>query len=404
MATGQFPLPEFHMFDGIRLSSVNAGIKGMNNDVTLIGVSEATTIAAVFTKNAFCAAPVIIAKAGLQKTSPRYLLINTGNANAGTGEDGIRSALNCIEALAALAEVNVAEVLPFSTGVIGEPLPYEKIMAALPGAYASLSTLKWAEAASAILTTDTRPKGISTTLALGKKIIRFNGICKGSGMINPNMATMLAYVGIDLSIGQEDLQELLSTVNQVSFNRISVDSDTSTNDAVVLMATGESDVRYEKLNDDEKDVLHCWLQQSFIDLAQLIVRDGEGATKFIEVDVQGAKGQQEAEMMAYSIAHSPLVKTALFASDPNWGRLLMAVGKVELDDFDISRVEVAINGEPLVASGEKVKSFTEEVGQRLFSCEDIKISVDLHRGNENVQVWTSDLSHEYIRINAEYRT
>ena len=404
MATGHFPLPEFHDIQGVELATTSAGIKGDRPDVTLFKLSESTTTAAVFTKNAFCAAPVQLAKRFLASGRPRYLLINTGNANAGTGVQGLKAAESCVRSVAELGNVKEAEVLPFSTGVIGEPLPYESILNVLPAAFDKLSSAHWAEAANAILTTDTRPKGVSSTLALGNKILKLNGICKGSGMINPNMATMLAYVATDLSIGTEVLQDLLLKVNEKSFNSITVDSDTSTNDAVLLMATGESQVIYEELSQDEQSVVLDWLKQAFIELAQLIIRDGEGATKFIEVKVESAKTASEGNAIAYAVAHSPLVKTALFASDPNWGRLLMAIGKVELDDFDIDKVSIFVNSEPLVAKGEKVSSFTEDVGQKLFAYEDITIQIQLNRGEEAVTVWTSDLSHEYVTINAEYRT
>ena len=404
MATGHFPLPEFHDIHGVELATTSAGIKGDRPDVTLFKLSESTTTAAVFTKNAFCAAPVQLAKRFLASGRPRYLLINTGNANAGTGVQGLKATEACVRSVAELGNVKEAEVLPFSTGVIGEPLPYESILNVLPTAFDKLSSAHWAEAANAILTTDTRPKGVSSTLALGNKILKLNGICKGSGMINPNMATMLAYVATDLSIGTEVLQDLLLKVNEKSFNSITVDSDTSTNDAVLLMATGESQVIYEELSQDEQSVVLDWLKQAFIELAQLIIRDGEGATKFIEVKVESAKTAQEGNAIAYAVAHSPLVKTALFASDPNWGRLLMAIGKVELDDFDIDKVSIFVNSEPLVANGEKVSSFTEDVGQKLFAYEDITIQIQLNRGEEAVTVWTSDLSHEYVTINAEYRT
>ncbi|MCY4044515.1 MAG: bifunctional glutamate N-acetyltransferase/amino-acid acetyltransferase ArgJ [Cellvibrionales bacterium] len=405
MATGHFPLPEFHSFSTIKLGTANAGIKQRErDDVTLIALDESVRLSAVFTKNAFCAAPVVLAKEAIKKTSTRFLLINTGNANAGTGVGGFVSAEACMQAVAERGAVSADAVLPFSTGVIGEPLPHDKIISVLDSAFEALDASHWAQAATAILTTDTRPKGVSSSLLVGDKSMRFNGICKGSGMINPNMATMLAYAAVDLSISQASLDALLKKANAKSFNCITVDSDTSTNDAVVLMATGESGVDYDNLASNEKLEVEQWLTDQFIALSQLIIRDGEGATKFIEVTVAEGASEDECDAVAYAIAHSPLVKTALFASDPNWGRLLMAIGKAPVADLDIQKVRVAINGEPLVDAGEKVSAFTEEVGQRLFSEEDIQIRVELNRGECETTIWTSDLSHEYIKINAEYRT
>jgi glutamate N-acetyltransferase/amino-acid N-acetyltransferase len=405
MATGVFPLPEFHSFNSIKLGTANAGIKqSVRDDVTLIALDESVQLSAVFTKNAFCAAPVVLAKTALEKADTRYLLINTGNANAGTGMAGFVSAEACISAVAERGGVTADAVLPFSTGVIGEPLPSDKIISVLDAAFEGLNVDHWDKAASAILTTDTRPKGVSSSMLLGGEQLRFNGICKGSGMINPDMATMLAYVAIDLSISGSSLDDLLLKVNAQSFNRITVDSDTSTNDAVVLMATGESGIHYDDLNAHDKRQVEQWLTEQFIALSQLIVRDGEGATKFIEVAVENGKTEAECEAVGYAIAHSPLVKTALFASDPNWGRLLMAIGKAPVQNFDIQKVAIDINNVPLVKHGEKVQSFTEEVGQKLFSEEDIQIRVTLDRGDCSATLWTSDLSFEYIKINAEYRT
>lgn len=404
MATGHYPLPDFLAIDGVKIGTAVAGINHQQDDLTLIQIDEGASVAAVFTQNAFCAAPVIKAKAAIAEATPRYLIINTGNANAGTGSDGLRCCDLYLNALSTVIDAPLNTLLPFSTGVIGEPLPHQKIIGALNSVVDDLHQSNWSNAAHAIMTTDTRPKGVSNSLVINDKLIKFSGISKGAGMIKPNMATMLAFAATDLKIDQDTLQRLLVDVNAVSFNSITVDSDTSTNDAVVLMATGKSQVDYHALSEDSQAQVYGWLKKAFIQLAQLIVRDAEGATKFISVIVEEGRSIDECRQLAYAIAHSPLVKTAFFASDPNWGRLLMAIGKADLPELDINQVSVYINDRLLVSEGQKAKDFTESVGQALFQQEEIEVKVKLRRGQASTTIWTSDFSFDYVKINAEYRT
>lgn len=406
MAVGLAPLPEFHPIDGIRIGVASAGIKRAGRkDLVLFELQEGTRTAAVFTKNAFCAAPVILAKKHLAEAAPRYLLINTGNANAGTGEPGLRNAESCCGWVAELAGVASSQVLPYSTGVIGEPLPVDKIKAALPEAFANLSPNAWADAANGIMTTDTLPKGATVEVIIDGAPVRISGISKGAGMICPNMATMLAYVATDARIEATLLQRLLVEVVEASFNRITIDGDTSTNDACTLMATGRSQApEFTEANQELWRPFREALCELFIRLAQAIVRDGEGATKFVTVQVEGAASSEEALDVAYNIAHSPLVKTALFASDPNWGRILAAIGRSRVTDLDVSRINVYLNDVCIAQAGGRAATYTEEQGQAEMSKEEILIRVELNRGAHVEKVWTTDLSHEYVRINAEYRT
>ncbi|MBT5071875.1 MAG: bifunctional glutamate N-acetyltransferase/amino-acid acetyltransferase ArgJ [Porticoccaceae bacterium] len=401
MATGTSELPELHPVLGFKLGTTSAGIKFADRpDLVVMEIAEGSSVAALFTKNAFCAAPVTVCKERLARCTPRYLVTNTGNANAGTGEQGLLDATQTCSALATLAGVEINTILPFSTGVIGELLPIDKLLAGLPDAFEQLSESGWTDAAQGILTTDTRAKGSSTQFGSDKPVT-ITGIAKGSGMIKPNMATMLAYVATDAVINEELLHRALTLATEKSFNRITVDSDTSTNDSVVLVATGASGVI---IDEESFDSFLENLCQVFTDLAQAIIRDAEGSTKFVSVVVDTAINQSEALKVAYTIAESPLVKTALSASDPNWGRILAAIGRSGIEDLDVNDVQVLLNSVLIADHGARAPSYSEEAGQAAMQPEDIEIRVCLNRGDASEIVWTSDLTHEYVRINAEYRT
>jgi len=390
---------------GVRWGITAATIKYADrNDLALMEIAPGSTVAAVYTRNAFCAAPVTVARQHGAAASARYLLINSGNANAGTGEPGMKAALDSCAAVADVAGCKTEEVLPFSTGVIGELLPSEKIRNALPHAYADLSADHWLKAAQAIMTTDILAKGVSRQVEIGGKTVTITGITKGSGMIRPDMATMLAYVATDAAVEPALLQQLLQQAVDGSFNSITVDGDTSTNDACVLVASGragvafavESDAGYSEFAAAVIDVLQC--------LAQAIIRDGEGATKFITIDVCGGANKAECRQVAYTVAHSPLVKTALFASDPNWGRILAAVGRAGVEDLDVDKVAIHLGDVRIVCDGGRDASYTEVAGQAVMDEEEITIKIDLGRGSAQAQIWTTDLSYDYVKINAEYRS
>lgn len=391
---------------GIKLGVASAGIKKVGRvDLVLIELIAGATSSAIFTKNAFCAAPVTLAKRHQSKVSPRYLLINSGNANAGTGEQGIQAAQVCCEAVAELSKLNSNTVLPFSTGVIGQQLPVEKIKTALPDAYQNLATDNWYAAAHAIMTTDTIAKALSKQLEIDGKTITVTGIAKGSGMIRPDMATMLSYIATDAAIGQSVLDTMLLKAADQSFNRISVDGDTSTNDACVLMATGEAtNVVITDFDSANAQAIYQVIAEVSQHLAHAIVRDGEGATKFIEIEVAQGQNTEECRQVAYTIAHSPLVKTALFASDPNWGRILAAVGRSGISNFDLSKVAIYLGNVCIVDGGEPAADYTEQKGQHVTSQDEILIRVVLGRGDASDTVWTCDFSYDYVKINAEYRT
>ena len=391
---------------GIRLGVAQAGIKKAGkDDLLLIELSEKTQTAAVFTANAFCAAPVTVAREhlALNAHQPRYLLINTGNANAGTGEDGLAAARACCAALGALSATPDSAALPFSTGVIGEPLPVALIEQALPAALGVLQADQWEAAAGAILTTDTRSKLRTTTLEIDGQTCVITGIAKGAGMICPNLATMLAFVATDAAIAPPLLDELLRSAVLKSFNRITVDGDTSTNDAVTLSATGESRVVLETGSQQTADFADA-LEQLMIGLAQDIVRDGEGATKFVEIWVVGGESEAACDQVARTIAHSPLVKTALFAADPNWGRILAAIGRAGLEGLDTEAVSIEINDVLIAQRGARAASYTEAQGQEAMAADDLRVRVTLQRGAAETVLWTTDLSYDYVKINAEYRT
>jgi glutamate N-acetyltransferase / amino-acid N-acetyltransferase len=408
MAVGESSLAPLRAVPGVRLGTVAAGIKTPGRkDLVLIEVAPGTQCAAVFTRNAFCAAPVTVAREKLQACAhqPRYLLINTGNANAGTGADGIAAARTCSATVASLVGADADCVLPFSTGVIGEPLPVQKIEQAAPAAFSALGEDGWADAAQGILTTDTRPKALSVCFHCDGRDYVVTGIAKGAGMIRPNMATMLAYIATDVAVQQTLLQELLVELVELSFNRITVDGDTSTNDACLLLATGaagnepigeRTSTLYAALRDAVEEV--C------IALAHGIVRDGEGASKFVTVTVNGGKSEVECLDVAYTIAHSPLVKTALFASDPNWGRLLAAIGRSDVAELDVERVGLYLNDVLIAEGGCRAASYTEAQGVAAMASEEIVIRVELDRGDAAAAVWTTDFSYDYVRINAEYRS
>ena len=401
MATGTSELPELHPVLGFKLGTTSAGIKSADRpDLVVMEIAEGSSVAALFTKNAFCAAPVTVCKERLARCTPRYFVTNTGNANAGTGEQGLLDATQTCSALATLAGVEIDTILPFSTGVIGELLPIDKLLAGLPNAFEQLSESGWTDAAQGILTTDTRAKGSSTQFGSDKPVT-ITGIAKGSGMIKPNMATMLAYVATDAVVNEELLHRALTLATEKSFNRITVDSDTSTNDSVVLVATGASGVT---IDEESFDTFLENLCQVFTDLAQAIIRDAEGSTKFVSVVVDTASNQSEALKVAYTIAESPLVKTALSASDPNWGRILAAIGRSGIEDLDVNEVQILLNSVLIADHGARAPSYSEEAGQAAMQPEDIEIRVCLNRGDASEVVWTSDLTHEYVRINAEYRT
>ena len=402
MATGSDKFPTMHPVEGFQLGTTSAGIKvAGRKDLVLMKIADGSTAAAVFTQNRFCAAPVIIAKQHLQQTTPSYLLVNTGNANAGTGEQGIADSLSCCHAVAEAANIESQQVLPFSTGVIGEPLPVDTICSAVAAAKKNLSINGWQDAAEGILTTDTRPKGASLQCDINGSPVTITGICKGSGMIKPNMATMLGFVATDAAIDEELLHAALRKANGKSFNRITVDGDTSTNDAVMLVATGASGVEIDEANFDQ---FLTGLTNIFVQLAQSIIRDGEGASKFVTVNVEGAETVKEALAVAYAVAESPLVKTALTASDPNWGRILAAVGRADVSDLDVTKIQISLNSVLIADNGGRAASYTEEQGQAAMQAEDIEITIQLNRGQVTETLWTTDLSYEYVRINAEYRT
>lgn len=389
---------------GIRLGTACAGIKKENHkDIVLIELAEGTQTAAVFTQNAFCAAPVTISKKHLHESKTKYLLVNTGNANAGTGEQGITDALVCCKFVAEIASCKPSEVLPFSTGVIGEYLPTKKFPPAIETAYKNLSENNWENAAHGILTTDTVVKAITRNISVDDKDITISGIAKGSGMIRPDMATMLAYIATDAKIEKSLLQDCLFEAVNHSFNRITVDGDTSTNDSAILMATGKSNIEL-KQGSNELTNFQKVLTEVCEELAKEMIRDGEGATKLITLSVTGCVNEEEAKDVAYTVAHSPLVKTAFFASDPNWGRILAAVGRAGVSELDLNKINIALDDVYIVRNGEKATDYTEENGQAVMDKSDITIHIDLGRGDKKVKVWTCDFSYDYVRINAEYRT
>ncbi|MCP3661189.1 MAG: bifunctional glutamate N-acetyltransferase/amino-acid acetyltransferase ArgJ [Gammaproteobacteria bacterium] len=400
------PEKNVHVIPGIRLGTTAAGIKYPDrDDLLIIELVEGATAAAVFTQNAFCAAPVVVAKEHLSAIAPRYLLVNSGNANAGTGAQGLRDARESCQSLAAATGCAMNQILPFSTGVIGENLPVNHITQAIPAGLKSLSDGGWERAAEAIMTTDTRPKISSRQIDIDGHRVVVTGIAKGSGMIRPDMATMLAYVATDASVDQKLLQQCLQQAVTPSFNAITVDGDTSTNDACVLMASGSSEC--PEISSEQSGaylLLSGAVRAVCMELARSIIKDGEGATRLVDILVEGGNSQKESADAAYTIAHSPLVKTALFAGDPNWGRILAAVGRAGISKLDIDRITIWLGDVCIVRDGGRAVEYTEEAGQHAMDRDEILIRVDLGRGAHEARVLTCDLSYDYVRINAEYRS
>lgn len=406
MAVGLTGLPSLHSVRGIRLGVAAAGLrKPGRRDLVVIECAPGTRAAAVFTRNRFCAAPVLVAREHLTHTMPRALVINTGYANAGTGEPGRQDALATCRALATQLGCDAVQVLPFSTGVIGERFPLERLTAALPAAVKALDSVNWSDAAHGIMTTDTVPKGASCKVMLEGREITVTGIAKGAGMIHPNMATMLGFIATDAAVGRDALQSCIRVATEASFNRISVDGDTSTNDACVLLATGQAgNALIDCSLGAAYETLLAAVTSICTTLAQAIVRDGEGATKFITIEVVDGESSADCLEVAYTIAHSPLVKTAFFASDPNWGRILAAIGRARIEELDIASVAIWINDVCVVRNGGLALDYTEEAGKAAMRPPEIHVRVSLGQGPHSERVWTCDFSHEYVTINAEYRS
>lgn len=398
---------DLHPVPGVQIGVAMAGVRKANRrDLTVVTLAEGSAVAGVFTKNRFCAAPVQICQKHLAGgTDIRALLVNTGNANAGTGEDGlIRAQTTCI-ALARHLDIAPEQVLPFSTGVIMETLPIDRIQAGLPAALADLKADNWAVAAEGIMTTDTLPKAASRQVKVGNATVTVTGISKGAGMIKPNMATMLGYVATDAKIAPALLQGLAKDAADASFNRITIDGDTSTNDSFVVIATRQADhAEITSWDSPEGRAVREAVLAVSVQLAQAIVRDGEGATKFITITVEGGRDEAECRLAAYAIAHSPLVKTAFFASDPNLGRILAAVGYAGIDDLDQGLIDLHLDDVHVVTKGGRRPEYREEDGQRVMKQSEIAIRVGLSRGTATTTLWTCDLSHDYVTINADYRS
>jgi glutamate N-acetyltransferase / amino-acid N-acetyltransferase len=404
------PLPrrdELFPVAGVELGWAEAGIrKADRKDVLVVRIAEGASVGGVFTRNRFCAAPVTVCREHIAAGAGiRALVVNTGNANAGTGDDGLKAARTTCEALAQLLGCRADQVLPFSTGVIMEPLPVERLLAGLPAAIGRLQPGHWLEAAEAIMTTDTQPKAVSRRVDIGGRTITVTGIAKGAGMIRPNMATMLGFVATDAALAPALMAQLTRSAADRSFNRITIDGDTSTNDSFIVIASGQGGApRIESASAPAYAAVAEAIDAVALQLAQSIVRDGEGATKFIEVRVEQARSEEEAARIAYAVAHSPLVKTAFFASDPNLGRILAAVGYAGVDDLDTALVQMHLDDVWVVRNGGRRPEYREEDGQRVMKQSEIVIRLQLGRGSASTSVWTSDLSHDYVSINADYRS
>ena len=392
---------------GVRIGVTKAGVRKANRkDLTVVLIDEGASVSGVFTQNRFCAAPVQICRENLaSKTGIRALVINTGNANAGTGQDGLARARSTCSALGKLLGISSHAVLPFSTGVIMESLPVDRIEAGLPSAIADAKSDNWLKAAHGIMTTDTVPKAFGAQVMIGGAVVSISGISKGAGMIRPNMATMLGFMATDARVSQSVMHQLAHELAEGSFNRVTVDGDTSTNDSFVVIASNKAaHAPIESLDSTDGHVLRTAMLGVAKKLAQAIVRDGEGATKFITIHVEGGKTQQECRKVAYAIAHSPLVKTAFFASDPNLGRILAAVGYAGIDDLDQSGIDLFLDDVHVAIKGGRNPLYREEDGQRVMKQSEITVRVGLGRGNATDIVWTCDLSHDYVTINADYRS
>lgn len=410
MAVGDVTMPHMHVVKGVKIGSTQAYVRYPNRrDLVVFEFAEGSQVAGVFTQSAFAAAPVLLSKKHLNESSPvqqpRYLIINTGNANAATGKLGLENATKTCAKLAELAHVQPHQVLPFSTGVIGEQLPIERLINGIQPALDTLDEASWTDAAFGIMTTDTVPKGASEQFELDGITYTMTGISKGAGMIRPNMATMLSFVATDAPISQAMVQQLLQATVEHSFNRITIDGDTSTNDSCIFVATAQAGGNVIESSDDARyTVVLDVLTRIMNRLAQLIVRDGEGATKFITVTVEGGANTQECCDVAYSISDSPLIKTALFASDPNWGRIVMAIGKAGIQNLDSSKVQVWLGDVQICLDGGANPDYTEEMGAAVMAEKEIIIRVDLGRGQAKDTVYTCDLSYDYVKINADYRS
>ena len=397
---------------GVRLATVASGERYFDReDLVLIELEPSAKVVGVFTQNNFCASPVHLCRQHLATGNIRALLVNAGNANAGTGAQGMKNAEQCCVMVGQELGVNSEQVLPFSTGVIGEQLNMQAMQNGIERIVQGTAADNWLNAAKAMMTTDTVPKGFSQQVEIDGHTITITGIAKGAGMICPDMATLLSFVTTDAAINDDTLKLILEQVTDASFNRITVDSDTSTNDSLVLIATGKSELeQITSLQQPQAKLLYAAIEQVMIGLATAVIRDAEGATKFVKIEVCHGKNRQQCEDIAYSVAHSPLVKTALFASDPNWGRLLMAIGKIkprtaqEAAILDVNKIDLAINGLELLKNGEPAPDYTEQAGQAVFSQDEICITIDLGLGAADFHVWTSDLSYDYVSINADYRS
>ncbi|MDH0371127.1 bifunctional glutamate N-acetyltransferase/amino-acid acetyltransferase ArgJ [Comamonas aquatica] len=404
------PVPvaaDLHPVAGVRIGVTEAGVRKANRkDLTVFLLDEGASVAGVFTQNRFCAAPVQVSREHLAAGQGiRAMVINTGNANAGTGAAGLANARATCAALAQALGVAPEQVLPFSTGVIMEELPVDRIVAGLPAAIAAAQPDNWATAAAGIMTTDTQPKAYSRQVMLGGKTVTVTGISKGAGMIRPNMATMLGYVATDAAIAPALLQDLVKELADGSFNRVTIDGDTSTNDSFVLVATHQAgNAEVTGWSSPEAQALKAALLEVSRLLAQAIVRDGEGATKFITVQIDGGKTEEECRLAAYAIAHSPLVKTAFFASDPNLGRILAAVGYAGITDLDQTKIDLFLDDVHVVVNGGRNPAYQEADGQRVMKQPEITVRVNLGRGTASQTVWTCDFSHDYVTINADYRS
>ncbi|WP_026212760.1 bifunctional glutamate N-acetyltransferase/amino-acid acetyltransferase ArgJ [Faucicola boevrei] len=404
MSVGNVNLSELLPIKGIKIGITEAHVRYANRkDLTIFEICDNASVVVVTTQNQFCASPVQLVREFIKNDTPRYLLINTGNANAGTGADGNERALATCQALANKTGIKVSQVLPYSTGVIGEFLPSDKIIAGLDNALADLAEDNWLNAAHSIMTTDTTPKGHSEQVKIDGTTYTVTGISKGAGMIRPNMATMLGFVATDANIDKNLLQQILTKIVNKTFNRITVDGDTSTNDCCTLIATGQVGEKIDSENHSHFLAIYQAIYQVMLKIAQLIVRDGEGATKFITVKVSGGKTTEDCAKIAYAIAHSPLVKTAFFASDPNWGRILAAAGYAGVD-FDQSKVSVHLDEIKICERGGLADGYTEAQGQTVMSRPEISIHIDLGQGQASDTVYTCDLSYDYVKINADYRS
>ena len=407
------PLPvaeDLKPVHGIEIGFAEAGIKKPDRkDILVMKLAPTATVSGVFTKNRFCAAPVQVSKANLAAASSGgekivALLVNTGNANAGTGDSGLENARETCKALARLLDCHPQQILPFSTGVILEPLPVAKVVAGLPDAVANLQLDNWYNAAEAIMTTDTQPKAASRTVTIGGHTVTMTGISKGAGMIKPNMATMLGYLAFDAKVAQPVLDQLVRHAADHSFNCITIDGDTSTNDSFMLIATGAGGLVIDSADTPEYEALKEAVTDISRNLAQQIIRDGEGATKFITITVEEGSSLEECRKIAYSIAHSPLVKTAFFASDPNLGRILAAIGYAGVDDLDVTKLDMYLDDVWVAKNGGRNPDYQEADGQRVMKQSEITVRVKLARGDATATVWTCDLSHDYVTINADYRS